>query len=620
MGVFQPMTNFRFTATKNALKSRLLCSRPQLLRFGAAAVIVIGSTLGLHGDGQHRALLSDDLVEHEARQTETPARVIVRGTRADVEALAARHHLTVARVLDNSAVVFANSAEITELASDEASEVLSGDVPVAPFMSVSNESTAADQTREGAPGLFPGIGGIPAVSGQGITVAVIDSGIAAHPALLHKVIANVSLVSGDPQVTDAYGHGTHIAGIIAGRASAAAGVTELYTGGIAPGARLVNVRVLGKDGSGWTSDVIAGIEWTITNRRRYHIRIINLSLGHPVMEPSATDPLDQAVRKATEAGIVVIASAGNAGKTADGTPILGGITSPGNSPYAITVGAMNTKGTVNRSDDVMTTYSSRGPTRYDLAVKPDVVAPGNKIVSIEASNSYLATHYPFLHVTGGSSNAYMRLSGTSMSAGMVSGGAALLMQADPDMTPAQVKLALQTGATFMTDGGLMGGGAGSVNFWSSRQSTAPTSVLGGLLGTLFDLVNTLVGGEPSLPTGVAFWDSGTLSSRIYGGVGIRLLSPSDGPLAWLHPHRYLTSDVLNLFGLSNPLASIGSNQILWGDVSMWSGSNQILWGDTIYNPRGQQILWGDSTMTGQMTAGNQILWGDEPQPPPPSNE
>jgi hypothetical protein len=186
------------------------------------------------------------------------------------------------------------------------------------------------------------------------------------------------------------------------------------------------------------------------------------------------------------------------------------------------------------------------------------------------------------------------------------------MQADPNVTPAQVKLALQTGATFMTDGGLLGGGAGSVNFWSSRQSTAPTSVLGGLLGSVLGLVDTLVGGGPSHPSGAAFWDSGTLSSRIYGGVGIRLLSPSDGPLAWLDPHRYLTSDVLNLFGLSNPLASTGSNQILWGDVSKWSDNNQILWGDTIYNPQGQQILWGDSTTADD----NQILWGDSVQPSP----
>ena len=521
-------------------------------------------------------------------------------TRAEVEALAARHHLTVARVLGDSAVLLADSAQITELASDAASDVLSGDVPVAPFMSVSNSSTAADQTRAGAPGLL-GIGGLPGVTGQGVTVAVIDSGISSHPALSQKVIANVSLVSGDPEVADAFGHGTHIAGIIAGSGSAASSVTDLYTGGIAPGARLVNVRVLGSDGTGWTSDVIAGIEWAIDNRDRYNIRIINLSLGHPVMEPAATDPLDQAVLKATSAGIAVIASAGNTGKAADGTPILGGITSPGNSPYAITVGAINTKGTVTRSDDVMATYSSRGPTRYDLAVKPDVVAPGNKIVSLEAANSYLAQNYSFLHVTGGPSNAYMQLSGTSMSAGMVSGGAALLMQANPHMSPAQLKLALQTGSTFMKDGGLMGGGAGSVNFWSSRKVAA---------NALTNLVGTLVGGVLSPASGAAFWDAGTLSSRIYGGVRVRLLSLLEAPLAWLDPQDFLHAGDLNLFGLANPLAKTGSNQILWGDVSTWTDNNQILWGDTIYNPEGQQILWGDSSTSDD----TQILWGDGAQP------
>jgi serine protease AprX len=280
---------------------------------------------------------------------------------------------------------------------------------------------------------------------------------------------------------------------------------------------------------------------------------------------------------------------------------LGGITSPGNSPYAITVGAINTKGTIVRSDDVMATYSSRGPTRYDLAVKPDIVSPGNKIVSLEASNSYLVTNYSFLHVAGNPSNAYMQLSGTSMSAGMVSGGAALLMQGVPNISSSQLKLALQTGATFMTDGGLMGGGAGSVNFWSSRQIAG---------NGLTALVNTAVGGLLSPASGAAFWDAGTLSSRIYAGVGIRLLSLVDGPLAWLDPNNYLHYGDLNLFGLSNPLASTGSNQILWGDVSQWTNNSQILWGDTIYNPQGQQILWGDSSTSND----NQILWGDSVPP------
>src|SRR5262249_30056492 len=156
-------------------------------------------------------------------------------------------------------------------------------------------------------------------------------------------------------------------------------------------------------------------------------------------------------------------------------------------------GAINTKQTAKRNDDVMTTYSSRGPTRYDLAAKPDVVAPGNKIVSLEASGSYLAKNYVFLHVAGKPSNAYMQMSGTSMAAAMVTGGAALLMQANPNITPAQLKLALQTGATFMKDGGIMGGGAGSVNFMSSRKSAA---------NGLVNIVSSTVGGLLSPASGV----------------------------------------------------------------------------------------------------------------------
>ena len=143
-------------------------------------------------------------------------------------------------------------------------------------------------------------------------------------------------------------------------------------------------------------------------------------------------------------------------RTEDGTPILGGISSPGNSPYAITVGAINTKGTVSRSDDIMTTYSSRGPTKFEHAVKPDVVAPGNKIVSLETAGSYLQRNYSQFHMAGNNSNAYMHLSGTSMSAAMVTGGVALLMQAHPKISAAQVKIALQTGSTYMKDGGLLG--------------------------------------------------------------------------------------------------------------------------------------------------------------------
>ena len=279
----------------------------------------------------------------------------------------------------------------------------------------------------------------------------------------------MSFVTGDAQVTDAFGHGTHVAGIIAGNPAPADGVAPDYAGGIAPGAHLVNVRVLGADGSGFTSDVIDGIEWVVANRVRYNIRIINLSLGHPVMEACATDPLCEAVNQAVQAGIVVVVAAGNAGKTSDGRAILGGISSPANSPYAITVGALNTWGTVNRSDDTVATFSSRGPSAYDLAVKPDIAAPGTRILSLQADGAFLPAMYPSIHVAGSGNNAYMYLSGTSMAAPMVSGGVALLLQGSPNLSPAQVKFALQNGATAMTDAGLMGAGAGSVNFWASRQ-------------------------------------------------------------------------------------------------------------------------------------------------------
>jgi serine protease AprX len=572
---------------------------PLTCRAALALTLVVASAFVAQGSGAgYRALISTDLLAHEGRHTKAQARVIVHGTRDEITALATRHHLLIAGFLGGgAAVVTANSAELSALAADPTVHHLSGDLPVWSDMSISNRSTGADQTRAGASGLL-GIGSMAGVTGQGIGVAVIDSGISPHAALANRVVANVSLVTGDPIVTDPFGHGTHVAGIIAGTAVAAMSVTSLYTGGIAPGARLVNVRVLGAGGFGLTSDVVAGVEWAIAHRAQFNIRVINLSLGHPVTEPAATDPLCEAVAHAVQAGIVVVVSAGNNGRTADGRTILGGITSPGNSPYALTVGAVNTWGTADRRDDTVTTYSSRGPTAFDLTVKPDVAAPGNKIVSLEASGSYLAGSYTFLHRAGSGQNAYMQLSGTSMAAPMVSGEVALLLQATPWLSPAQIKFAVQSGATYMPDGGLMGAGAGSANFWVSRNIAA-----GGLLPAVGGLLT---------PSGVSFWDAGTLSARLYSGRGLRLLSLLDLTLVWADPSRLHFGD-LNLVGLLNPLAAVAPNRLLWGQVDGWSSGQQILWGTTVYDPQGQQILWG----TDQTTQDNQILWGTAMTEPDP---
>ena len=564
----------------------------RLQRPAIVLALVSASALTLRGSAaEHRALLSSDLSAHQAKHTKARTRVIVRGTDAEVDALAYRHKLQIVRRLEGAAVLFANSDEVSKLAADTGVDNLSGDPSVQTSMSVSVKATGADQAWAGSSGLL-GLGAISGVTGQGIGVAVVDSGISPHAALANKVVANVSFVTGDPSVLDAFGHGTHVAGIIAGTGSVAGSVTPLYKGGIAPGVKLINVRVLGANGTGLTSDVIAGIQWAINNRATYNIRVINLSLGHPVFESASTDPLCVKVQQAVDAGIVVVASAGNSGKSADGRTVLGSITSPGNSPVALTVGALNTWNTAARDDDSVTTYSSRGPTRYDNIVKPDLAAPGNKVISLQANGAFLPGMYPFLHKAGSGTNAYMQLSGTSMAAPMVSGGVALLLQGMPGLTAAQIKLILQSGSTFVPNGGLMGAGAGSVNFWSARQFASK-----GLVSSVLSAVASA--------SGASYWDAGTLANRMNKGLGIRLLSLLEAPLAFLNPSMLKYGD-LNLIGLLNPLRLVSPKMLQWGQVGTWTNNQQIIWGDTVYDPQGQQIIWGDADYTDD----NQIIWGD----------
>ena len=159
--------------------------------------------------------------------------------------------------------------------------------------------------------------------------------------------------------------------------------------GVAPGVRLVVFKVLDGTGQGRTSDVVRAIEFIAANRRLLGVDVINLSLGHPIFEPAATDPLVQAIEKASRAGLVVVAAAGNFGlNPTTGQPGYAGITSPGNAPSAITVGALQTQGTVTRSDDRVAPFSSRGPTWYDAYAKPDVVAPGDRLVSDAAPGQH----------------------------------------------------------------------------------------------------------------------------------------------------------------------------------------------------------------------------------------
>jgi serine protease AprX len=293
-------------------------------------------------------------------------------------------------------------------------------------------------------------------TGAGIGVAVIDSGVTSwHNDLTYqgtsslvqtlngqRVAAFVDFVAGRTSPYDDFGHGTHVAGIIAGNGYDA----SRSRAGIAPDAHLVSLKVLDADGRGVISNVIAALDWAITNRAAYNIRVINLSVGAAVTESYDTDPLAQAAKRAVDAGIVVVAAAGNLGKNSLGEPQYGAITAPGNSPWVLTVGAYSTQGTVTRKDDVMALYSSRGPTAIDYLAKPDLVAPGTGVVSLSEPTSLMYSTKSEYLLDGTQLEAtkpYLSLSGTSMAAPVVAGTVALMLQANPNMTPNLVKAVLQ---------------------------------------------------------------------------------------------------------------------------------------------------------------------------------
>jgi serine protease AprX len=556
-----------------------------LLAAVAAALLSWPSAI----EGQRFPTRSGDLASLRADRV----RVIVQADHPGLNAVGRRHARGLRRRLANAAAMELTKSEFEALARDGAVTHISKDLPVVADMAITNRVTGAETVWQGTRGLL-GLGSTPGYKGEGIVVAVIDSGIAPHSALGSRVVARVNLVSSEPGVTgDPFGHGTHVAGMIGGAGSAALRLTTAYNGGSAPAVRFVDVRVLGRTGVGYTSDVIAGIEWVIANRAKYGIRVINLSLGHAVAEPAATDPLCIAVERAVREGIVVVTSAGNYGQTAEGAKVLGGITSPGNSPSVITVGAVDTHGTADRGDDAVAPYSSRGPTRFDFAIKPDIVAPGTRIVSLEAANSYIATSYPSWHVAGSSTNGYLRLSGTSMAAGAVSGGVALLLDAEPGLTPAQVKLLLQTSARFIPSAGLVGGGTGSVDLAQSIKLAQQ-----GLVSRLLTSVTNLLG----LSSGASFFDRGTLIDRVYDRTGIRLLGLLNlGALLGGADHA--EPGVLNLLGTTNRLGYTPANYLVWGSVAEWSNSYYLVWGSTVQDPSGQYLVWGS------MDHGDYLVWG-----------
>jgi serine protease AprX len=304
--------------------------------------------------------------------------------------------------------------------------------------------------------------------GAGVGVAIIDSGITSwHDDLTsygasQRVHQFVDFVNGGATAYDDYGHGTHVAGIVAGNGFDSGDARS----GIAPAAHLIVLKVLDGSGRGHISHVIAALEYAITHKDALSIRIVNLSIATGVYESYDTDPLTLAAKRVVEGGIVVVAAAGNHGRYQNGSDAYGGVTAPGNAPWVLTVGASNHTGTADRADDTIAAFSSRGPTAVDYAAKPDVVAPGVGIESLsDPRSAFYTTKSPYL-LSGTAQTSYLpylSLSGTSMAAPVVSGTVALMVQANPALTPNQVKAILQYTAQIYPNYDALTEGAGFLN-------------------------------------------------------------------------------------------------------------------------------------------------------------
>jgi serine protease AprX len=445
-------------------------------------------------------------------------------------------------------------------------DFVAADEPVTASMDVARQ--AANEAPVSAPES--------ALRGAGVTIAVVDSGVALHPDIQTLIAAvdfadpGLSLpglgafLDSDPVSphspaisVDPNGHGTHVAGIMVGNGSQS---PSGRMAGVAPEANLVSVRVLDGEGRGLTSDVLAGLQWILANKDQYGIRIVNLSLGHPIFEPAEVDPLVQAVDALWDAGVVVVCSAGNGGRNGYVT-----VTSPCNSRKVITVGATNDHHTADISDDTITTYSSRGPTALDLVAKPDLVAPGNRIVSLRSVGSYLDLLFPDRRVAGDASLPYVQeyyeMSGTSMASPIVAGTAALMLEQDPSLTPGTVKARLMLSARKPATGDPLVTGAGLLDILGALRAT----------GTVADAPSPKA--IPDVDTGlIGFENTGVL----WGNDTFSIMALWSNAVIWTDPSAYYESIVWSA-GELWPAGEMWPQNELWPNAEIWP--ENLLWPD-----------------------------------------
>jgi serine protease AprX len=339
-------------------------------------------------------------------------------------------------------------------------------------------------------------------TGRGVTVAVLDTGIDNLPDFSGRLIGGVDLTGGNNPFQDSYGHGTFVAGLIAGNGASSNGQYS----GEAPGARLVSIKVAGLTGVTHLSTLITGLQWAVDHEGLYGIRVLNLSLGYQSSQSTVINPLDQAVQAVWNAGISVVTSAGNAG------PFNGTILSPGDDPMVITVGALDDMATPSPADDEMADFSSAGPTTADGWAKPDLVTSGRSVVSLAAPGSTIDTQYRSAQV--GAANFVG--SGTSFSAAITSGAAALVLADNPGLTPNEVKARLLGTTTPGPIGNPFVDGHGALDAYAAatagpmEYNQSATGLLGTVLGATVSLSPTGSADtwNPNLWSGVS-WDHGS---------------------------------------------------------------------------------------------------------------
>jgi serine protease AprX len=441
--------------------------------------------------------------------------------------------------------------------------------------------------------------------GEGIGVAVIDSGVTAwhndladpNAPTTQRVDQFVDFVGGQTQPYDDYGHGTHVAGIIAGNGADSNGART----GIAPRARLVVLKVLDAAGRGRISDVIAAIDYAVAHKSEFGIRVLNMSIGAGVYESYNTDLLTLAAKRAVEEGLVVIAAAGNHGRNDEGFTQQGAISAPGNAPWVITVGAASHMGTTSRADDTIATFSSRGPTAHDHAAKPDLVAPGVGIYSLSSPGSTMYDRWQAYLLPGAEHAPYMpylSLSGTSQASPVVAGTVALMLQANPSLTPNAVKAILQYTAEMYDGHSFLAQGAGFLNARGAVD-----------LALAFNTAPAARASSPPEWSRQIIWGN----HQVQGGDLIATASAWVSGVEWGAATD--ADDQLVTWGVVCSGTECGVGGSGWSDTIVW-GSEQsvnVVWGDTCYNEDCENTLWAasdDDIVVWGNSDGDIVVWGN----------